>query len=286
MKIRRLFVWICWEFSGARLISEKIMPPKENAANKRPPSSFFLWFLGIYVALFGIAAQRFESKLNIFETRTNIIISQLSTPSYKNALDIVPSLQRMDLPTQPDILNPISVFKSFFIKGEKYNNGIYNLKQVVSTWRSSLNDVNFVNVDLEGINLEGANFRNAQLSGADLERSKLFKANLENARIYGANFSDADLAMANMKGTYFMAKDELGNIMVPDFKNASLLYADLRDAHIYDIKILSTCKTLYGAKLDKSIESSIGKKYPRLLDRPEENGYLKFIEEQIASFKQ
>ncbi len=43
--------WLLWDFSGAHAIWRKVVPPDPtDEATQREPPTFFLWFLGIYIA--------------------------------------------------------------------------------------------------------------------------------------------------------------------------------------------------------------------------------------------
>ncbi len=98
--VARSMLWLAWEFSGLRAIWEKIHPPPRDR-NHLPAPTFFLWFVGIYVALFGLASQRYENSLDRLENRTNIIITQLGTDARKTAISLIAKTQGETLPKKP-----------------------------------------------------------------------------------------------------------------------------------------------------------------------------------------
>lgn len=76
--------WFLWEFIPVRFILtkslEKIRPPINPETNIRPPATFLIWFSGIlsvYIALFSIASQRYEAKVDVIENRANSFFAQL-----------------------------------------------------------------------------------------------------------------------------------------------------------------------------------------------------------------
>lgn len=217
-RFRKLFDfirWLLWDFSGLRFVWEKIRPP-DPSLKVRPPATFLLWVsgvLGIYVAVFTIASQRYENRIDIIENRANSIFAQLSSPVEvvrKTTLSRIPEVQNMLCPHKPEILKPFSVFHSL-LKKNKYKEIVELLKDAVENWKNSLDSVS------------------------------LIEANLEEANLWQANLEEADLEEANLWGA----------------KNLT-------------IEQLSKVETLYKAKLDLELEAQIKKKYPHLLEEPED----------------
>ncbi len=85
--------WLFWDFSGLRFIWQMIVPPDPSQPPRRPPATFFLWFVGLYFALFGITSQRYENRLDRIEIRANTIYAQLGTPIATKALERIPDVQ-------------------------------------------------------------------------------------------------------------------------------------------------------------------------------------------------
>ncbi len=247
-KIIRLFKWLVWEFSGLRNIWEKILPPLDKSTNKRKPATFFLWTIGIYVAFFGVASQRYENRIDIIENRANAIFAQLASRTYKEALSRVAIVQNMPCPQKPIILSPISVFNSLFEKNTTYNEIVLLLKETLENWKFDLNSVNLSNANLEGAHLSGANLKGAMLKGA----------NLKGAMLKGANLNGSNISQANFKGAY------LHNAQL------QLLATDTGPGTPLDAacKALSSVETVYGAEMHPYIEACLKNANPNLFSSP------------------
>ena len=107
--MKRLF----WDFSGLRFIYYKVFHPEGR------PSTIIFWITGIYVALVGLASQRYENRIDIIENRANAIFSQLSTSVGLKAVDRITYVQNMPCPIKQEILKPITVIQSLY-KEDKY----------------------------------------------------------------------------------------------------------------------------------------------------------------------
>lgn len=177
-KAKAFFFWLIYDFSGIRVIWSKILPPKEKTG--RTPSTFLLWVIGIYVALYGITSQRYENRIDIIENRANAIFAQLSTDTYKNALSRISIVQNMPCPKKPYILKPRTVFSSLLGSEGRYDIMVELLKETIEDWKDKLGGVN--------------------LNGAQLQEAKFWGANLTAADLRGANLEWADLELANLTG--------------------------------------------------------------------------------------
>lgn len=102
-----------------------------------------------------------------------------------------------------------------------------------------LNNVNFYDAYLIGVNFEGAN-----LDGAILRRADLFQANLSEAKLNSANLSDAYLDGANLVNAELRNAD-LYNV---DLSGADLSGANLSGADLTGAKLINT--KMHGATLD------------------------------------
>jgi len=188
--------WFLWDFTSLRFITtktwEKIRPTINPKTGKRPPSTFLIWLSGIfsiYIALFGIASQRYESRVDVIENRANSIFAQLSIKQIRTeTLSRVASLQNMSCPHKPIILKPVSVFNSLFLEDAIYQDIVDLMKDTLVIWKKTLSGVDLTNANLRGANLQNAN----------LENSILKNANLESAIINGAKFENA--CLKNVKG--------------------------------------------------------------------------------------
>ena len=267
-------LWLIFHFSGLRFIWEKINPPGDQSIYtrpiyKRPPATFLLWVIGLYVAFFGIASQRYENRVDKIENRANAIFPQLSTSVYKKALGRIARVQNMGCPYKPRILDPSSVFRSLFSKDTEYTEMVELLRETIEDWKDSLDGVKLIGANLEGANLEGAELEGANLEGAELWEAKLrganlYRAKLRGAYLEGAKLRETDVREADLRDAHLVIADLRG----ADLWGADLRGANLRKAKNLTIRQISKVKTLYGAKLDPGLKELIEKDYPHLLENP------------------
>ncbi len=191
---------IIWDLSGLRFIWSKINPPIMNIKETRPPSTIFIWIIGVYTAFFGIASQRYENRIDIIETRANAVYTQLTSPISAKVFSRFSKIQNMTCPQKPNILDPKSVFKSLFADDLRYFEMVNLIKETVEDWKNNLENSNLSNIDLTNCNLEGANLRNCDLSNSNLKGAKLINADLSKANLYKSNISEAYLQNAKLDG--------------------------------------------------------------------------------------
>lgn len=229
--------WL-WHYSGAESIYRKFNPDPAQPDAKYPTG--LLWVIGIYVAVFGIASQRYENKIDKVENRANAIFEQLGTPVRKQAMARIDDVQRMRVPVEPHFLQVGSPFISL-VQDTLYTDIVDHLKQTVEIWKTNLDSVdlslaildrtdlswgNFNGAFLTGANLRGANLSGAYLTGADLRWANLTgaflgEANLSEANLTRANLSEANLGWANLRGA---------NLTWANLRGANLSDADLSKA--------------------------------------------------------
>ena len=197
--ITKSFFFFIYTFSGIRHLWENIIRPIDKETKKWKPSTFIIWIIGLYVALFGIASQRYENRADIVEIRINSVFRQLSTPQYKRAFSRIAETQHLACPLKPDIENPVTVYQSL-LKDTVYFEGVNLLKETVEHWSDSLRRADLSGADLSHADLRGAILSGANLSGADLRKANLTGANLTRANLYKASLTDADLTGANLTG--------------------------------------------------------------------------------------
>ena len=90
---KKPFPWLLSDFSGLRYVWLKIKPLNpEKEKSQTKPSSFFLWLIGIYIALFSIASNRYENSLEKIELRMNAVVAQLSTSDDKAFYNLIASI--------------------------------------------------------------------------------------------------------------------------------------------------------------------------------------------------
>ena len=113
----KFMLWLFWDFSGLRLVWEKIRPPIDPATNRRPPASIIIWILMaflIYLTLYGFASLRYGNRISLIDNRANAVLIQLTTPAFKNAIEKFPMIQKMKVPVKPALQKPLSIYKSIF----------------------------------------------------------------------------------------------------------------------------------------------------------------------------
>ncbi|UCF93802.1 MAG: pentapeptide repeat-containing protein [Desulfobacterales bacterium] len=232
----RFILWLLWDFTGLRFVWEKIRPPIDPAKQKRPPATIMIWALGIlglYIALFGLASQRYENRIAIVENRANAVLIQLATPAFKQAISKVATIQNMDCPPKPNLLEPLSVLRSLFSEPGKYVEMVQYLKETVEDWKDSLDGADLSRADLKNGSLDRANLNKANLLGANLQG-----ANLEGASLQGASLWEVNLQQANLKGAFLQEANLRGanlreaNLLGGNLEQASLMEANLQKAYL------------------------------------------------------
>jgi uncharacterized protein YjbI with pentapeptide repeats len=235
IKITYSFIKWVFHYLGFEFIYRKFNPSKKSGAF---PTGV-IWLIGIYVAFFGVASQRYENRVDIIENRANSIFAQLATHVYKKALSRIPTVQNMGCPEKPELFNPLSVFRSLF-KEMKYQELMILLKETLEDWKEELNGVKLNNANLQGANLQGANLQGANLQGANLKGAKLFGADLSGANLAATKMAlkpNSPFLTLTPGGSYVVyVVDHINSRTYPyidDHNLYLLLGADLRELKSY-----------------------------------------------------
>ena len=231
--------WL-YRYSGAASIVRKF-----NPSDGLPTGP--LWVVGIYVALFSIASQRYENRIDIIENRANSIYAQLGTTARKKALGRIARVQRMKAPVRPQFSDIASPFVSLVVD-TTYQAMVNQLRDTVEDRKAELDSVNLFRADLRGADLSKAHLSQADLreadlfkadlseavlSGANLFKADLFEANLRGAHLRDAHLSWAHLRGADLRGTLLLKGDLFKvNLRGADLREADLSKADLREADL------------------------------------------------------
>lgn len=151
-------------YTGAAFIVSKARFYDESPKEKLP--TLPLWILGIYFAAFSVAFQQYESKLDLIENKTTIVMALAGTSNYKHALEQIPSIQSMKSPTEPSIFNPLKTIKSIMLENRTCIDHINTCKELNSdlerlllsfinrTRKSSTDtkpEIDLSNIDITGI---------------------------------------------------------------------------------------------------------------------------------------
>ncbi|WP_415713088.1 pentapeptide repeat-containing protein [Maridesulfovibrio sp.] len=240
-----------YDYSGARAICEKMFPPSPEDAEKSPkPSSFVLWAIGIYVALFSIASARYDRAVNSYELQIMSWQNQMQTEFRDDACAYVKTLQKTQIPIRPDLFRFWNTFRSFF-QNEQYDLGKEKIYQTLNTYKKGLQNADLSYTDLSGIRLIKANLTGAYLRHCNLKDSNLESANLQDTNCNGINLSNAMLISADFRDAYF------SDINATE---AVLFNADLRNATL-DFNEFADAKSLKQTQ-HNSLELNIKTKYP------------------------
>ncbi len=284
-KLSGFIIWIIWDFSGVRFVWQKIRPPVDKPSDQRPPATFLLWIVSLYIILFGVTSQRYENRIDIIENRANAILVQLSTPVvpyFKNTISRIPAVQNMPCPSEPNILKPNSIFNSIFDENGRHEETVALLKETIVSFKSNLDSTNLEKVNLQGVILDRANFRysllwkadfrDTHLSKVDFQDSLLWKADFQGADfLFDVNFQGADLFDANLQGV------DLANT---NFQGAWCMKTNFKN--VKNGEKLSDAKTLYSAELDPKLMKQMKKDYPHLFEYPV--GYHLPPEKELTSY--
>lgn len=245
--------WLIWDLSCLRLIFYKIVPPSPDKEEKLPrPSSFLIWFVGIYVTLYGVALQRYDGRKAILENRLNIILSQMGSTVGRYALNSIPDLQSQTCPVEPDFINPFSVSMSFLGPLERNEEILESTKSVIENNKYQVDSLNLSGIDLSETNLTGADFQSATLEGALFSQARLAQANFRDSCLEGANFDGADLINLD------------GGISSANFIGANLKNSSFKGTLIESYKTFADASSLEGAVFDHEIHQDLRENCPKL----------------------
>lgn len=229
-------------YSGAEFIWRKFIPEKKD---KLPTG--WIWLTGIYLALFGIASQRYQSIVDSLEYRHTSFLTTVGAgaPFIGSKLT---AIERSNCPIKPEFTSPWSVITSIIFLQNHYPPFENLLKVTVQDWKNKLNNANLLGADLSNMNLEGANLRRAELQNANLSGANLDSANISQASMIGTNLNRAKLSLANLTQSYLI----LANLRNADLRDVDLTLANLSDANLsgaYLKRANFKCAILKGANL-------------------------------------
>lgn len=243
-----------FDYSGGRYLLYLVKPPGKATTDLdsyRPPSTFFLWALGIYTAMFGLVSPKYENRIDTIENSTNMIISQLPVDKIRDlALNRIATVQNMKVSLEPNFLSPYTTISSFFSDNSEYHQPTVRLMMsVAEKYPEELSKKNFKEAQFQFANFvlanfQGANFYEADLSGAKLRFADFSCANMKNVVLTGADLSESGFISANLEG------------------------ADLSGAKNISLEKISKAFTLYNASLPDSVKMHIHNNHPDLIKKP------------------
>nr|VFJ59654.1 MAG: Pentapeptide repeat-containing protein [Candidatus Kentron sp. FM]VFJ61682.1 MAG: Pentapeptide repeat-containing protein [Candidatus Kentron sp. FM]VFK12336.1 MAG: Pentapeptide repeat-containing protein [Candidatus Kentron sp. FM] len=275
--VLRVFYWVPWvlyTLSGLKHIVEMLWFRRPNAPDYRKPPTFFLWVIGLYAGLYGIAATHYEAALDRIENRMGALASQLATgdeEAFKRLVSRIPEIQAMKTPLKPDLLypfrgKPLATYVTCqeenrkprqyhpwepepepeleppqyfvlcgFLRQAENPEIIEWTRKTIEDWRNKLAGVNFNGINLSEARLWKANLSGAGLQGANLAGARLWRANLSGARLEGANLSGANLRGADLsEARLWEAVLSGAELAKVDLSGAQLQGVDLSGATLTD----------------------------------------------------
>ena len=274
MKEKTKKIWgNIYHYSGSKFIVRKFVPE-----DKKTLPTGFIWLMGIYIAIFGVASNRYENRIDIIENRANAIFAQLATGNYDKAFNRIATVQNMRCPIKPEIFKPQTVVGSLF-KNRKYDEIVVLLRNTLEDWKHELEYTKLLLADLQGADLTSAKMKGAflimadmfgaNLEGADLERAMLTEANFHMAHLAGVNFSYAHLNGANFQeAELFGANLMNADVKDANFQKTSLVGTNLKNSKGLTIEQLCSAYTLWRVELDQEFYNQVKAQCPELLERP------------------
>jgi len=199
-KIIQSLKWVFWNFSGLRLIWEKISPPEIEESKK--PSTFLFWAIGIYISLFGLTSSLYETRYKMVDDKINFIYSMKKTDSWKSAIEQLPIIQKTLLPVKPEFSNPLTVIGYFFVPEKQNSSILKKTKEVLWANKTQLFDINLRGIDISGVNLMHAKFNGSNLENANLNNSLLISASFKDCFLANSKFDKAKLCSANFENAF------------------------------------------------------------------------------------
>lgn len=246
------FIWI-YRYFGGEFIVRKFYPPKNSGGF---PTGF-IWLIGLHVALFGIAFQRYENRTLQIDNLVNGLTAQLATERRRSALSRIPHIQWQLCPLRPEIFKPKSVYLSLFGDYRQYEEQVDYLKNIIVDHRDLLSSANLGRCDLRGTVFQGGNFENSNLMYSKLDQSIFSGVNFKNAKFFNAKFNKAWFAKCNFKGA---------NLNSVDFEGTIFQECNLEEAKGIKLDQLLKCRSLYQCKLKPRWLEVIKKEYPKLME--------------------
>ncbi|MCP5016338.1 MAG: pentapeptide repeat-containing protein [Ketobacter sp.] len=180
-------LWVCKDLSGYLHLKNKVRLPNEEG---KSPSTIVLWVVAVYVAIYGLATNRYENRLDRIENQINAFYAQLGGPTFRSALTRIPSLQNFKLPIKPEIHNPVSVMQSFFIDRVDMESREELSLFVESLFRDGAETE--ANTILVNLPLDGIDLSKRYLPGLSIKGLGLKEANFDQSRMVG-RFDYSDL---------------------------------------------------------------------------------------------
>ncbi len=278
-----------YHYSGIEYIYRKAVPSKKP--KQHPLPTLPLWLIGIYIAFFGLASQRYENRIDIIERKVTSIYTRLTpinsalmespTVTVKTEMEEIYDRQRWpEYEEIDDNITSVTITKDAYNELKRGNELMWNKKAILSKIpaiqhypcpvapsvfkvHNTISSL-FVNaVHKESVeelkellvdskqDLKRVNLENVNLEGADLWRANLVEANLVKA-----SFIKAKLEGANLEG----ARLAEANFRGADLRGANLMSANLVGANLGGCNLgaanLSEAHLLGASLMEASLEKT------------------------------
>lgn len=222
------------EVSGINLIEQKLMGNESAEIH----SSFFIWFFAIYVGLFGLSSQRYESSFDRLQLQETIFDTYISSGNPSFAFEMIPKIQKSLAPIYPSFHLPLKTIYSFFSKRVKQKELVNKTKRILSSV------VEKDNRALERLNLRNINLSEVKLQGGPNRRLSLVSTDIRGADFSSSTLRNIDFSHAIVDLTTKFENSDISHVNLTKIKN--VLEKD---------KVSDFAKNLCKAKL---IETSCG----------------------------
>ncbi|NRG04655.1 pentapeptide repeat-containing protein, partial [Vibrio coralliilyticus] len=181
-----------FEISSIRVIEAKL----RGSNSEESHSSFFLWLLAIYIGLFGLSSQRYETSIDRLQLKETIFDTYVSSNNVSFALKMIPDIQKSLAPIEPSFHFPLRTIHSFFSQRVPQPKLVKKTKDAIEMLvlkdREVLKGVNLSGVDLSGIDLAHESNKHVSLINTDLSGA-LFEGG---AKMRHVDFSHAKLDLS------------------------------------------------------------------------------------------
>jgi hypothetical protein len=261
----RHLIKVLYRYSGIESICNKARVV-EDQQPKRTLPSLPIWLLGIYIALFGLASQKYENRVDIIERKVTSIYARL-TPITSAILQLPPVIIKLG-DSETTFIQNLSEFeelprkyenKRISLSDEEYKT-LEKRKKLVLAKKEILSKIpsvqnypcpvvpslfkphkTFFSLFVNAVHEESViELRELIVEAREnLVGVNLAEVNLEGARLVEINFDGASFFNANLEGT---------KLMHANFEQVNLTQANLKKADLYETSLNGA--NLNGANLD------------------------------------
>lgn len=279
--LKPISIYVFYELIPVHFVLSLLFP---NKYSNPKPSTFLIWIIGIYTAIYSLTHQNYENQKNILENR---ITFALSMTSKEFKFPILSHLQKTEIPLKPRYFKIGSTIRSFSGKKDLYQRGITDIKLILLNLSDSLFNANLDSIDLRSIRVKDAKILNSTFIGSKLSGITIHCSLFENNQCLYSNIDNALFVYNSMRETRFL----YSNLINVEFSNCDLKKtdfrgADLRGARFANCQMDSTnfafadlrginftssnfenAISFYKARMDDRLRNNLETKYPKKFKR-------------------